>query len=79
MVSEKQLVKHLQKEVARLEAELRTPDPSNEKDLKIRQVSSVPKSCLKISLIDIVFVNFSYFCTYLACHALLRWKWRLRN
>ncbi|KAL3512225.1 hypothetical protein ACH5RR_024942 [Cinchona calisaya] len=38
VVSEKQLVKHLQKEVARLEAELRTPDPSNEKDLKIRQM-----------------------------------------
>ncbi|GMH17057.1 hypothetical protein Nepgr_018898 [Nepenthes gracilis] len=38
VVSEKQLVKHLQKEVARLEAELRTPDPSNEKDLKIQQM-----------------------------------------
>ncbi|XP_027168177.1 kinesin-like protein NACK1 [Coffea eugenioides] len=38
VVSEKQLVKHLQKEVARLEAELRTPDPSNEKDFKIRQM-----------------------------------------
>lgn len=38
VVSEKQLVKHLQKEVARLEAELRTPDPSNERDLKIRQM-----------------------------------------
>ncbi|OVA13840.1 Kinesin [Macleaya cordata] len=46
-VSEKQLVKHLQKEVARLEAELRTPDPSarsdsevlaREKDLKIQQM-----------------------------------------
>lgn len=31
-------MKHLQKEVARLEAELRTPDPSSEKDLKIQQV-----------------------------------------
>ncbi|KAM7482975.1 hypothetical protein LguiB_007558 [Lonicera macranthoides] len=38
VVSDKQLVKHLQKEVARLEAELRTPDPSNEKDFKIRQM-----------------------------------------
>lgn len=38
VVSDKQLVKHLQKEVSRLEAELRTPDPSNEKDFKIRQV-----------------------------------------
>ncbi|KAI4341509.1 hypothetical protein MLD38_026223 [Melastoma candidum] len=38
VVSDKQLVKHLQKEVARLEAELRTPDPSSEKDLKIRQM-----------------------------------------
>ncbi|XAR67539.1 Plus-end-directed kinesin ATPase [Bertholletia excelsa] len=38
VVSEKQLVKHLQKEVARLEAELRTPDPSNEKDRKIQQM-----------------------------------------
>ncbi|KAJ1405759.1 P-loop containing nucleoside triphosphate hydrolase, partial [Sesbania bispinosa] len=39
VVSDKQLVKHLQKEVARLEAELRTPDPSKEKDWKIQQVS----------------------------------------
>ncbi|KAL5544803.1 hypothetical protein UlMin_008587 [Ulmus minor] len=38
VVSDKQLVKHLQKEVARLEAELRTPDPSSEKDFKIRQM-----------------------------------------
>ncbi|PIM97646.1 Kinesin-like protein [Handroanthus impetiginosus] len=38
VISEKQLVKHLQKEVARLEAELRTPDPSNEKDTKILQM-----------------------------------------
>ncbi|XP_071691277.1 kinesin-like protein NACK1 isoform X2 [Rutidosis leptorrhynchoides] len=38
VVSDKQLVKHLQKEVSRLEAELRTPDPSNEKDSKIRQM-----------------------------------------
>ncbi|XP_043695462.1 kinesin-like protein NACK1 isoform X2 [Telopea speciosissima] len=38
VVSEKQLVKQLQKEVARLEAELRTPDPSNEKDMKILQM-----------------------------------------
>ncbi|TXG57460.1 hypothetical protein EZV62_015289 [Acer yangbiense] len=30
--------KHLQKEVVRLEAELRTPDPSREKDLKIQQM-----------------------------------------
>ncbi|KAK9106231.1 hypothetical protein Scep_023075 [Stephania cephalantha] len=47
IVSDKQLVKHLQKEVARLEAELRTPDPSarigsevesKEKDLRIQQM-----------------------------------------
>ncbi|KAE9467090.1 hypothetical protein C3L33_01003, partial [Rhododendron williamsianum] len=38
VVPDKQLVKHLQKEVARLEAELRTPDPSNEKDWKIQQM-----------------------------------------
>ncbi|KAA8542736.1 hypothetical protein F0562_023888 [Nyssa sinensis] len=38
VVSDKQLVKHLQKEVARLEAVLRTPDPKNEKDLKIQQM-----------------------------------------
>ncbi|KAI7749607.1 hypothetical protein M8C21_030120 [Ambrosia artemisiifolia] len=38
VVSDKQLVKHLQKEVSRLEAELRTPDASNDKDLKIRQM-----------------------------------------
>ncbi|KAJ7975156.1 Kinesin-like protein [Quillaja saponaria] len=38
VVSDKQLVKHLQKEVARLEAELRTPDPPKEKDLKIQQM-----------------------------------------
>ncbi|XVF12287.1 hypothetical protein REPUB_Repub08aG0102700 [Reevesia pubescens] len=40
VVSDKQLVKHLQKEVASLEAELRTPDPSREKDLKIHQKTS---------------------------------------
>lgn len=38
VVSDKQLVKHLQKEVARLEAELRTPEPLSEKDYKIQQV-----------------------------------------
>lgn len=47
LVSDKQLVKHLQKEVARLEAELRTPEPSGssasdailmEKELQIRKV-----------------------------------------
>ncbi|GMP33009.1 hypothetical protein CsSME_00006518 [Camellia sinensis var. sinensis] len=38
VVSDKQMVKHLQKEVARLEAELRTPDPLNEKDRKIQQM-----------------------------------------
>ncbi|KAE8124893.1 hypothetical protein FH972_019737 [Carpinus fangiana] len=38
VVSDKQLVKHLQKEVARLEAELRTPEPSKEKDWKIQQM-----------------------------------------
>ncbi|XP_050238564.1 kinesin-like protein NACK1 [Mercurialis annua] len=38
VVSDKQLVKHLQKEVARLEAVLRTPDPSKEKDLIIQQM-----------------------------------------
>ncbi|KAG8387977.1 hypothetical protein BUALT_Bualt02G0077200 [Buddleja alternifolia] len=38
VVSDKQLVKHLQKEVARLEAVLRTPDPSSEKDAKLLQM-----------------------------------------
>lgn len=47
VVADKKLVKHLQKEVARLEAELRSPEPSSsscvktmlmEKDLKIQQV-----------------------------------------
>ncbi|KAE8694721.1 Kinesin-like protein NACK1 [Hibiscus syriacus] len=38
VVSNKQLVKHLQKEVARLEAELRTPDLYREKDFKIQQM-----------------------------------------
>ncbi|KAJ1283657.1 hypothetical protein BS78_03G145200 [Paspalum vaginatum] len=45
VISEKQLVKHLQTEVARLEAELRTPDRASssdilivEKDMKIRQM-----------------------------------------
>ncbi|XP_010648025.1 kinesin-like protein NACK2 isoform X1 [Vitis vinifera] len=47
VVPGKKLVKHLQKEVARLEAELRSPEPSSfaclrtllmEKDLKIQQV-----------------------------------------
>ena len=48
VVSDKQLVKHLQTEVARLEAELRTPDRASssdilimEKDRKIRQVTSL--------------------------------------
>ncbi|XP_020084816.1 kinesin-like protein KIN-7A isoform X2 [Ananas comosus] len=45
VVSDKQLVKHLQKEVARLEAELRTPEPSTcseailmEKEMKIKKM-----------------------------------------
>lgn len=47
VVAEKQLVKHLQKEVARLEAELQSPEPTSslhirsllmEKDRKIQQV-----------------------------------------
>ncbi|KAG6412340.1 hypothetical protein SASPL_125017 [Salvia splendens] len=38
VISDKQLVKHLQKEVARLEAELRTPEPSNERDIKLLQM-----------------------------------------
>ncbi|KAF6139814.1 hypothetical protein GIB67_009661 [Kingdonia uniflora] len=48
VVAEKQLVKHLQKELARLEAEMRSPEPSSsssclksqllEKDLKIQQM-----------------------------------------
>lgn len=47
VVAEKQLVKHLQKEVARLNAELQSPEPTNplhirsllmEKDRKIQQV-----------------------------------------
>ncbi|VFQ87186.1 unnamed protein product [Cuscuta campestris] len=38
VVSDKQLVKHLQKEVARLEAQLGTPDISNDKDIKIQQM-----------------------------------------
>ncbi|KAL3824797.1 hypothetical protein ACJIZ3_020826 [Penstemon smallii] len=38
VIPDKQLVKHLQKEVARLETQLRTPDPSNEKDFKIQQM-----------------------------------------
>ncbi|CAN1241581.1 Kinesin-like protein NACK1 [Linum perenne] len=43
VVSDKQLVKHLQKEVARLEAERRTPEPSTEKDLKIQQRTQLSK------------------------------------
>lgn len=46
VVAEKQLVKHLQKEVARLNAELQSPEPTTlhirsllmEKDRKIQQV-----------------------------------------
>ncbi|XP_018440824.1 kinesin-like protein KIN-7A [Raphanus sativus] len=38
VVSDKQLVKHLQKEVARLESERHTPDPSREKDFKIQKM-----------------------------------------
>jgi centromeric protein E len=51
VVSNKQLVKHLQTEVARLEAELRTPDRTSssdilimEKNTKIRQVLSLTVS-----------------------------------
>ncbi|CAL5328741.1 unnamed protein product [Camellia sinensis] len=52
VVADKQLVKHLQKEVARLEAELRSPEPSSssclrtllmEKDLKIQQMEKEVK------------------------------------
>lgn len=42
VISDKQLVKKLQKEVARLEA-LQTPDAS-EKDLKIQQVNFISAS-----------------------------------
>lgn len=53
VISDKQLVKHLQTELARLESELRTPDRGSssdilimEKDRKIRQVKSLTKvSC----------------------------------
>lgn len=45
VVSQKQMVKHLQQEVARLEAVLRTPEPKScseallmQKDLKIQEV-----------------------------------------
>ncbi|KAL8124113.1 kinesin-like protein NACK1 [Apium graveolens] len=39
VISDKQLIKHLQKEVARLEVEAaRTPDPLSEKDYKIQQM-----------------------------------------
>ena len=47
IISDKRLVKHLQKEVARLEAELQSPEPSSasclksllmEKELKIQEV-----------------------------------------
>jgi centromeric protein E len=51
VISDKQLVKHLQTEVARLEAELRTPDRAAsseilimEKDKKIRQVRFLPRT-----------------------------------
>ncbi|XP_078445883.1 ATP binding microtubule motor family protein [Wolffia australiana] len=37
LVSDKQLVKHLQKEVARLEAELRTPEPTKTTDAMLRE------------------------------------------
>ncbi|KAJ4708699.1 Kinesin-like protein [Melia azedarach] len=51
VVSEKRLVKHLQKEVARLEAQLQSPDPSSscfssllmEKELKIQQLEKEMK------------------------------------
>lgn len=46
-------MKHLQKEVARLEAELRTPDPSTEKDLKIQQVN-LPYYVLPNNLFDVL-------------------------
>lgn len=50
VISDKQLVKHLQTEVARLESELRTPDRGSssdilimEKNRKIREVKSLNK------------------------------------
>lgn len=52
VVSDKQLVKHLQKEVARLEAELRTPDPKKEKDFKIQQVRLLYISGLTLELVE---------------------------
>ena len=48
VISDKRLVKHLQKEVARLEAKIRSPEPSSasclkslfmEKELKIQETS----------------------------------------
>lgn len=63
VVADKQLVKHLQKEVARLEAELRSPEPASsmclrsllmEKDLKIQQVFSTFVFYCELWLIDYV-------------------------
>lgn len=54
VVSDKKLVKHLQKEVERLEAELRSPEPSSasylqslliEKNLQIEQVHECLEKC----------------------------------
>jgi hypothetical protein len=66
-------VKHLQKEVARLEAELRTPDPSREKDFKIRQVSCR----ITLILIDfkIIIMQMNPWPLYLIVSR-WRWKWR---
>jgi centromeric protein E len=52
VVSDKQLVKHLQTEVARLEAELRTPDRTSSSDIltvKIKQVTSLTKGVMLTS------------------------------
>jgi centromeric protein E len=52
VVSDKQMVKHLQTEVARLEAELRTPDRTSSSDIlagKIKQVTSLTNGAMLIS------------------------------
>jgi centromeric protein E len=64
VVSDKQLVKHLQKEVARLEAERRTPGPSTEKDFKIQQVSVHFRSPKYIIEPKLWYLVYGYFVTF---------------
>lgn len=90
VVAEKQLLKHLQQEVVRLEAELQNPEPSGslslrsllvEKELKIQQVEMGGKGFPYKIFTSIKYVA-KYFCAKVEGPVLLVfhviwWKWKL--